>query len=355
MNRFKQNPLKNLYHVQAVEPPKTGRAKRRANKQPTPPSPRRGSPTLEQSFSRALRNLQSTAYDLAGGPDRTSVALYDLDSMSSHPAVIAERAEAERQLYEDVRAIARQFRIPSHMLRSAHADFSPLERRIAAHQLEDELLYGTRDAARPSRSLSAADLIISTPRRPNAHMLTATETLRRREEGRAQLRQHTFNIDVDSINIESLRAAFAETRPESARSVEAIQRAGRIMRDSVNRESTRNYPIQSAAAEMMAADMRGTLARSLEQAMTQPLRREEIQVALGDFARSPINAESVNGFIDRFMNRAANVKAEVKKPPHPDAGKVINRPRRSVAGIMVEDVRNADGSVSRRPRTTDPK
>lgn len=94
-----------------------------------------------------------------------------------------------------------------------------------------------------------------------------------------------------------------------------------------------NYPIQAAAA-----------AAALESAI---LRTPAFFVSVEDAEQFSLdNVRSVYGDI-------AQTRLKGQKP-HPDTGKVLPPPPRRLArssvGVMVEEVRNADGTVSRRPK-----
>lgn len=374
MNRFKPNPLSNLRHVKEVTPPKTGRARRRETGEIAPPPGRRREQELQSIADRAMNFSVDH-----GGPEGDRSVLVVVDSLSQ---MIAE--EIRHRTYEPDTREAMDARMES-IVRAAMVGMpAPIFIRgpgVAERAFldgfrtgpEDRIEFSMENIGGSEAIRRHADYILSISGPTTGRDSSFTEMLRPRREREI----HGFAFDLEThIDPENLRRAIGGVGHHAARASESLQSVGRGLRqvaDEIRRvpfdTRLRNYPIQSAAAEMMQMDFGATELRALANMEVGPVTMDELREASRAApAGSLLSAEVVNGFIDNLMSiprrvsfmeamrRAeAKKKIELNKPPHPDAGKVINRPRRSVAGIMVEDVRNADGSVSRRPRTTDPK
>lgn len=386
MNRFNKNPLKNLHHVKAVEPPKTGRAARRERGELSPPASRR-----EQNIEQETHAfLQSIAIDQGAG-DRTG--FFVIDSMAQMVSEEIERRldPADTRENQD----RRMSRLVNMMMIGTPDDPSREARaREVREQREfEELRDMARSAGAPefvyrgirmrtNEALFADQMVVVS----GHHRAAAAQTLR--EQGRAEIRRQEYPDEMAyfpntlleaarrqqleaarmatptfTVDLESTRSAFESLGRAAEHMSASMQSVGRALRvpSEMLREARvsfgsrmRNYPIQAAAAEMMQMDFSEAERRVIA---GQPASAG----ALGD---ALLSQEAISGFIDAIlapsprmgfmqaMRKAeAKKKAELNKPPHPDAGKVINRPRRSVEGFMVEDVRNADGSITRRLRT----
>lgn len=330
MSKFNKNPLKNLHHVKAVEPPKTGRAGRRAagDRQPQIPLSE-----MQARFGAEFEaRLQSIAID-PGDPRGDTTAVTTLTTLDSMAQMV--RAEIQRRVREPDTATARMEQrrrieaMIAEMARNSTPSFFLRE--------EDRMAFGLPAERRPGPTVNASDFIISTPRRNGAN---AAHMLREmRQEGRDAIRE--INIDMESLdfNSEHLRSALGQMGTTTRRVAESLQQMGRTLR---------NFPIQAEIASMM---QRAADAGYMFDPRRVEVTEQDLRAAADRLAETISMPASSMSFAEAIHRAHAKREAEVKKPPHPDAGKVINRPRRSVEGIMVEDVRNADGSITRRPRT----